>query len=352
MNDTILNKRQKEILRLLQDGGGLSSAEICQRLPIEIDVAKVTIIRDMSRLIDLGLARSEGKARSTAYYLRETNPLLAFIDMGEYFEHEMSERHPLKQFQEGVMEHLHNLFSPEEQAVWIKSSVEFKKRVSLINPTIYKRELERFIIEFSWKSSQIEGNTYDLLETETLIKQHIEARGRTKEESVMILNHKDAFDTILKQKQRFQSLSYSLVVQLHNVLVKGLAISTGMRTQPVRITGTVYTPPQGRERLDDLLRSIIIFINQAPFPPEKALIIASMIAYLQPFADGNKRTARMLANALLLAHDYFPLSYRTVDPNEYTKAMILFYEQNNLYHLKRICMEQLKFAKDNYFLVS
>lgn len=351
MNDTILNKRQKEILRLLQDEDGLSSAEIYQRLSQEIAIAKVTIIRDMSHLVDLGLVRSEGKARSTVYHLRETNPLLTFIDMGGYFEHEMSERHPLKQFQESVLEHVRNLFNPDEQAAWKKSSVEFKKRVSLIDSTIYRRELERFIIEFSWKSSQIEGNTYDLLETETLIKQHIEARGRTKEEAVMILNHKDAFDTILKQKQRFQNLSYSTVTQLHNVLVKGLTISTGIRTQPVRITGTAYIPPQGRERLDDLLRRIIILINQSPFPPEKALIASSMIAYLQPFADGNKRTARMLANALLLAHDYFPLSYRTVDPNEYTKAMILFYEQNNLYHLKRICMEQLNFAKDNYFLV-
>lgn len=351
MNDTILNKRQKEILRLLQNEDGLSSTEICQRLPQEIAVAKVTIIRDMSHLVDLGLARSEGKARSIVYHLHEKNPMLAFIDMGEYFEHEMSERHSLKQFQESTLKRLHYLFSPEEQAVWKKSSVEFKKRVSLINPTIYRRELERFIIEFSWKSSQIEGNTYDLLETETLIKQHIEARGRTEKEAIMILNHKDAFDTILKQKKSFQNLSYSMVMQLHNVLVKGLAISTGIRTQPVRITGTVYTPPQGKERLSDLLRQTIIFINQSPFPPEKAFIAASMIAYLQPFADGNKRTARMLANALLLAYDYFPLSYRTVDPNEYTKAMILFYEQNNLYHLKRIYMEQLNFAKGNYFLV-
>ena len=59
----------------------------------------------------------------------------------------------------------------------------------------------------------------------------------------------------------------------------------------------------------------------------------------------------MLSNAILLAYNYFPLSYRDVDVTEYRKAIILFYEQNNLYHLKRIFMEQLRFAMDNYFVV-
>jgi len=89
----------------------------------------------------------------------------------------------------------------------------------------------------------------------------------------------------------------------------------------------------------------------SPLSPEKALVAACMIAYLQPFADGNKRTSRMLADAILLAHDYFPLSYRSVDVNEYRRAMIIFYEQNNLYHFKRIFLEQLEFAVNDYFLL-
>ena len=75
-----------------------------------------------------------------------------------------------------------------------------------------------------------------------------------------------------------------------------------------------------------------------------------MISYLQPFVDGNKRTARMVSNAILLANGYYPLSYRSVDEVEFKKALILFYEQNNLFHLKRIFLDQLQFAIQQYFV--
>jgi len=90
-------------------------------------------------------------------------------------------------------------------------------------------------------------------------------------------------------------------------------------------------------------------VNQSDYPLEKALILNSMIAYLKPFSDGNKRSAQMYANAILMAHDYFPLSYRSVGENEYKQAMILFYETNNLYHLKRLFVEQYRFALKTYF---
>lgn len=80
-----------------------------------------------------------------------------------------------------------------------------------------------------------------------------------------------------------------------------------------------------------------------------AFLIVSGISYLQAFSDGNKRTARPLANAVLMAHDWAPLSYRNVDEIEYKQAMPLFYEQHNLSHLKRIFIEQFEFVIENYF---
>jgi Fic family protein len=74
-----------------------------------------------------------------------------------------------------------------------------------------------------------------------------------------------------------------------------------------------------------------------------------MIAYIQPFEDGNKRTSRILGNAILLAHDYCPLSYRSVDEVEYKKAVILFYEQNNAFYFKELFLEQFKQAVNKYF---
>lgn len=350
MNDTILNDRQKEILKILKNKGGLSRSEISSLFP-EKDVSRVTIIRDLNHLVDLGLIKSAGKARATVYSFDRTNPLLEYIDITKYFESDPYEREIKKTFNENVFDNLHSLYNQEEKAKWEKSSSELKKRGEQLDKSIYKRELERFVIELSWKSSQIEGNTYDLFETETLIKQRIRAKGHPEEEAVMILNHKDAFDTILKKKTSFKELEFSDVTQLHGVLTKGMGVPTGIREQRVRIAGTLYEPLHGRHKLEENLRKIINHINKSTYPPEKALVASCMIAYLQPFADGNKRTSRMLANAILLAHNYFPLSYRSVDVNEYRRAMVLFYEQNNLYHFKRIFLEQLEFAVNNYFLL-
>ena len=82
------------------------------------------------------------------------------------------------------------------------------------------------------------------------------------------------------------------------------------------------------------------------------MLISVLLAYIQPFADGNKHSARMLANAILLAHDYFPLSYRSVNENEYKQAMIIFYETGNIYHFKRLFLDQYRFALKTYFQVA
>ena len=69
-----------------------------------------------------------------------------------------------------------------------------------------------------------------------------------------------------------------------------------------------------------------------------------MLSYIQPFEDGNKRTSRILANAILLSENYCPLSYRSVDDVEYKKAIVLFYEQNSAEYFKRIFIEQFRNA--------
>ena len=87
----------------------------------------------------------------------------------------------------------------------------------------------------------------------------------------------------------------------------------------------------------------------SPFQAEKALLILILISYIQPFADGNKRTARIVSNAILMNNKCCPISYRTVDSIEYKKAMLLFYEQNNLTTFKEIFINQFEFAVNTYF---
>ncbi|MDP3013033.1 MAG: Fic family protein, partial [Candidatus Subteraquimicrobiales bacterium] len=81
----------------------------------------------------------------------------------------------------------------------------------------------------------------------------------------------------------------------------------------------------------------------------KALLAILLLSYIQPFVDGNKRTSRLLAIALLIAHDWHPISFRSMDSAEYKKAMILFYEQNSLLYFKELFIKQFIFAAENYF---
>ena len=348
MNGTNLNDRQKKILGILKETGSISRLALANLVSPDASISRITFIRDLNYLINLKIVKVSGKGKSTVYGLTETNPLLTYLDLDSYFKTETETRFINKNFNNNVFSHLNNLYSPDEIKLWERSKKIFKEAGDKLDPSIYRRELERFIIEFSWKSSQIEGNTYTLIETETLIKQNIRAQGHSDEEAVMILNHKKAFDVILNKKESFKKLDFSDIVQLHQVLTKGL-VTSGVRSQKVRISGTRYVPVSDKHQIESALKQLIELANKTEFPPEKALILSIMIAYIQPFADGNKRTSRMLSNAVLLAYDYFPLSYRSIDVNEYKSAMIVFYEINNLYNFKHLYMKQLQFAIDNYF---
>lgn len=348
MNDTIINPRQEQILKLLKEKGNLSRSDLAQQVVSKKGYSRITLIRDLNELVKEDYVVVQGKGRTTKYGLVFKNPLLEYVDLNSYFKLNQEKREVKLSFNNEIYKNLSNLYSKQEIKLWKEGMTRFREAKEKLNPSIYKRELERFVIELSWKSSQIEGNTYSLIETETLIKQNIRAQGHSEDEARMILNHKDAFDLILKNKDDFKKLDFSDIVQLHNILTKDL-VTTGIRSQKVRITGTIYEPLFDKHELVSVLKKLIKYVNSIEYPPEKALILALMVAYIQPFADGNKRTARMLSNAVLIAYNYLPLSYRNVEVNEYRSAMIVFYEINNLFNFKHIFMDQLEFAVNNYF---
>jgi len=350
MNETNLIPRQKFILNIISQSKGLWRGEIQKKIGTRYQISKPTIIRDLDNLIRKNLIRTEGKGKNTKYFPYSKNPLLKPFDIDLYFADEPDKRiNAKKSFDFSVFNHLNELFSSVEKEEINEFRESFNKQVKKLSPDIFKKELERFVIELSWKSSKIEGNTYTLLEAEELIKSNKRAEGKSREEAAMILNHKRAFEKILENKARFKKLNLSDINQLHNTLIKDLNISAGIRKNPVGITGTVYRPFDNEFQIKQVMEKLVKAVNKNREPLEKALIINSMISYIQPYSDGNKRTGRMLANAVLLAHDYYPLSYRSIDEKEFKKALILFYEQNSIYHLKRLFIEQLIFAYNNYF---
>lgn len=241
------------------------------------------------------------------------------------------------------------LFSDEEQSHLQALQAEFQQHLSEMSDNEYCKEMERLGIDLSWKSSQIEGNTYSLLETERLLRESKTADGKTKEEAVMLLNHKDALRFILDNPDYLQTLTVSYIEDIHQLLTKELSVDRGIRHRRVGITGTNYHPLDNEFQIREALRDTCALINSKENIFEKALLALVLLSYIQAFADGNKRTARITSNAILIANGYCPLSFRSVDSIDYKKAMLVFYEQNNVSAFKQIFIEQFEFAVKEYF---
>ena len=223
------------------------------------------------------------------------------------------------------------------------------KNRSLLSKNEYKKEFERLAIDLSWKSSQIEGNTYSLLETERLLKERETASGKTKEEAIMLLNHKDAIDFIIDHPDYLHPLTVSKIEDIHSLLIKELAVEKNLRKRRVGISGTNYRPLDNEFQISEALSNTCDLINYKNNIFEKALLSLVLISYIQPFMDGNKRTSRIVSNAILMNHSHCPISFRTIDSIEYKKAMLLFYEQNNISRFKEIFINQFEFAVNTYF---
>ncbi|HRN56401.1 MAG TPA: Fic family protein [Agriterribacter sp.] len=133
------------------------------------------------------------------------------------------------------------------------------------------------------------------------------------------------------------------------MLVKELGVERNLRKRRVGISGTNYRPLENEFQIAEALQDACKVINNKESVFEKALLALVLISYIQPFMDGNKRTARIVSNAILMNARYCPLSFRTVDSIDYKKAMLLFYEQNNISNFKRIFIEQFDFAVKTYF---
>jgi Fic family protein len=160
----------------------------------------------------------------------------------------------------------------------------------------------------------------------------------------MILNHKNVLKFILENKSYFKDLSRLKIEELHNILLKDLNVSSGLRKSGVGIVGTDYKLLDNIYQLKEQLEVFIDLTKQSYDTLSKVFACMVSIAYMQPFEDGNKRTSRMLANAILLANDYPPISFRSIDELEYKKAIILCYESKNIHYMKKLFMEQYKEA--------
>lgn len=345
----LLTPRQRDIVNIITTQQQASISAIKGQL--REDVSIPTLNRELAALVAGGCLLKTGKGRATAYKISPYYRIFVPFETENYFERDPDARHARTGFNHDLLGTLKNvaLFTPEEENHLEDLRQKYKANISSYPQALHQKELERLTVELSWKSSQIEGNTYSLLETERLFLEKEEADGKPKEDAIMLLNHKDALDYMLAHKSIGRKLDLKLLEEIHSLLIKDMNVGRNIRSRTVGITGTAYRPLDNAYQIKEALEDMCALINARKNGFEKALLAVALISYIQPFEDGNKRTGRMIGNALLIAHGACPLSYRSVDSLDYKKAMLLFYEQNNLAAFKNIFIDQIEFSVQNYF---
>ena len=199
--------------------------------------------------------------------------------------------------------------------------------------------LNRLLIDLSWASSHLEGNTYSRLDTRALIEQGTVAAGKAQTETQMILNHKAAIELLIDNISTAGFNRYT-VMNLHSALSENLlpnpADEGRLRQHLVEISQSTYrpldVPPQIIIQFDTLLEKA----NQISDPFEQAFFVMVHLPYLQPFADVNKRTSRLAANLPLLQHNLCPLTFLGVPEAAYSQAILGVYEMTRVELLRDV----------------
>ena len=199
--------------------------------------------------------------------------------------------------------------------------------------TYARQILDRLLIDLSWASSRLEGNTYSRLDTQNLIEFGRMAEGKDQVEAQMILNHKAAIEMLVHAAESV-SFNRHTIQNLHamladNLLSDGRAVGR-LRTIPVNISGTTYQPTGIPQLIAACFDQILLKAGAIEDPFEQAMFVLVHLPYVQPFEDVNKRVSRVAANIPLVRDNLAPLSFVEVPTRAYVDAMLGVYELNRV----------------------
>ncbi len=214
--------------------------------------------------------------------------------------------------------------------------------------------LNRLLIDLSWASSQLEGNTYSRLDTERLIEFGQAAEGKDALETQMILNHKHAIEYLVLDPAHAQ-LTPDAIIALHAFLSDGLMADPAavgrIRRRAVEIGGSVYMPVALPQRLGELFGIVIQMAAEILDPFEQSFFLMVHLPYLQPFEDVNKRVSRLAANIPFIRHNLCPLSFIDVPQQAYVDAMIGVYELNRIELLRDVFVSAYERSCQQYVAI-
>ncbi len=199
--------------------------------------------------------------------------------------------------------------------------------------------LDRLLIDLSWNSSRLEGNTYSLLETERLLEAGAASEGRDFKETQMILNHKRAIEMLVQDADQIGFNRYT-ILNLHAALAENLLDNPGaagrLREIPVGIERCVFHPMEGPQRIEEAFDMILRKAAKIRDPFEQALFAMVQLPYLQPFEDVNKRVSRLAANIPFIRLNLCPLSFVDVPQRDYIDGLLGVYEMNRIELLREV----------------
>ena len=332
------------ILDYIADHPGAGREDI--RRHVAREVSAPTVWRALKKLVDEGRLEVSGKARATGYSLAGAAVVRAHLQTpynrrrpATYNKEFMDRYIPDKTFYlgEADRQRLHEAGRPEP--------------VPLPAGTYARRILERLLVDLSWASSRMEGNTYDILQTERLIRFGEEASGKDRKEALMILNHKEAIQYVVDNLDAI-TISRPDVFSIHALLSGGLladpAMAGRLRRMPVGISYSSYKPLDDAISIEEEFDILIQKAAAITDPFEQSFFLLVHIPYLQAFDDINKRTSRIASNIPLLKADLAPMSFLTMDDGAYIDGLIGIYELNNVSLLREIYIDAYLASAENY----
>jgi Fic family protein len=214
--------------------------------------------------------------------------------------------------------------------------------------------LNRLLIDLSWASSHLEGNTYSRLDTRELIEHGKAARGKAAIETQMILNHKTAIELLVENIDSAEFNRYTLM-NLHSALAENLlpnpADEGRIRQYAVDIGKSVYRPLSTPQQIEDALELLLDKANQIEDPFEQSFFMMVHLPYLQPFADINKRTSRLAANLPLFRANLCPLTFLDVPEQAYSRATRGVYEMTRVELLRDLYVWAYERSTQEYLAI-
>lgn len=326
-----------EILTVLREAGALSPRELATRT----GMAPRTLRRKLGALVDAGMVRAWGKGPARRYEITQGRPVeeRAFTTWEASF---LYDYRPNETFllEEDLRRELRSIGAPP---------------TTLPAGTYARRILDRLLIDLSWNSSRLEGNTYSLLDTQELILQGKEADGKTSRETQMVLNHKSAIEFIVENADEL-SFSPLAIRSLHALLSENLLADPSARGRlrriPVEIAGSTFVPLANPHQIEAAFEHLVASAEAIDDPFEASFFMLVQLPYLQPFVDVNKRVSRLAANLPFIRENYFPLSFRDTPRDEYVQAILAVYEQREVSPLAAVFSHAYRRSAEKYAVIA